>query len=441
MAPKREPNFKIVGWWGRLPILNVGTPHDIDSDDGSSSCSPGEVMVFHPTWEEFKDFEKFLEFIEEKGAHKMGLAKIVPPKQYVPRKADIDLKGLMIHETIMQTVQGCEGVYTLKNKIMKPMSAHEFKTLAESSSHQSPLHEAYDDLEKNYWSSITSHNPTYLAAAEGTLTDAELKVWNLNSLPSILSHVKEDYGQTLPGINSSYLCFGSYKSLFAWQTEDMDLYSINVLHSRAPKTWYGISPEYGRQFEKLVTRYFPEYFRACPGYLRHNLTIMSPEILKKRRIPYHKVTQEQGEIIITFPYGYHSGFNNGFNIAEATNFATTRWIQYGKYVKQCSCGSNAGVRFSMDTFVKRYQPHLYRAWQDGRDKSGCPQDPSRNLPAPQPTIRDFACNKRHFPDPSLQPLFLEIVKRSRTMADDSCELRTQAKAHSKIPLISRSFAD
>lgn len=50
-----------------------------------------------------------------------------------------------------------------------------------------------------------------------------------------------------------------------------------------------------------------------------------------------QITQEENEIMITFPFGYHAGFNHGFNCAESTNFAMPRWVEYGKRAVQCCC--------------------------------------------------------------------------------------------------------
>jgi len=73
-----------------------------------------------------------------------------------------------------------------------------------------------------------------------------------------------------------------------------------------------------------------------------------------------QITQEAGEFMITFPYGYHCGFNNGFNCAESTNFASERWIDYGKRAQVCMCRKDT-VKICMDLFVKTYQPDQ---WED-----------------------------------------------------------------------------
>ena len=35
-----------------------------------------QIMVFEPTFEEFKDFSGYIKFMESKGAHKAGVAKV-----------------------------------------------------------------------------------------------------------------------------------------------------------------------------------------------------------------------------------------------------------------------------------------------------------------------------------------------------------------------------
>lgn len=60
--------------------------------------------------------------------------------------------------------------------------------------------------------------------------------------------------------------------------------------------------------------------------MRHKTCMISPEMLDKYGVPYQKVVQEERNIILTYPYAYHCGFNHGWNIAESTNFATEKYF-------------------------------------------------------------------------------------------------------------------
>lgn len=64
----------------------------------------------------------------------------------------------------------------------------------------------------------------------------------------------------------------------------------------------------------------------CDAYLRHKTFIVSVSELTVNKIPYGTMVQWPGEFIITFPKGYHMGFNLGYNCAESTNFALDRSI-------------------------------------------------------------------------------------------------------------------
>lgn len=50
------------------------------------------------------------------------------------------------------------------------------------------------------------------------------------------------------------------------------------------------------------------------------------------------------------------GYNHGFNCAEATNFATEGWIDFGKEAVLCHCSDQQPVNFDMEPFLKRYRP-------------------------------------------------------------------------------------
>ncbi|XP_029802659.1 lysine-specific demethylase 4A isoform X2 [Suricata suricatta] len=333
----------------------------------SETLNPSaRIMTFYPTMEEFRNFSRYMAYIESQGAHRAGLAKVVPPKEWKPRKSYDDIDDLVIPAPIQQLVTGQSGLFTQYNIQKKAMTVREFRKIANSDKYCTPRYSEFEELERKYWKNLTFNPPIYGADVNGTLYEKHVDEWNIGRLKTILDLVEKESGITIEGVNTPYLYFGMWKTSFAWHTEDMDLYSINYLHFGEPKSWYSVPPEHGKRLERLAKGFFPGSAQSCEAFLRHKMTLISPLMLKKYGIPFDKVTQEAGEFMITFPYGYHAGFNHGFNCAESTNFATRRWIEYGKQAVLCSCRKDM-VKISMDVFVRKFQPERYKLWKAGKD--------------------------------------------------------------------------
>ena len=187
---------------------------------------------------EFSDFHKYIAYMESQGAHRAGLAKVIPPKEWRAQQSYEDVSDMVIGTPLQQVVSGRAGVFTQYHKKRKAMTVGQYRDLANSKKYRTPPHVNFEDLERKYWKNRYFGSPIYGADVSGSLFDGKTQHWNVGHLGSLLDLLKQECSIVIEGVNTPYLYFGMWKTTFAWHTEDMDLYSINYLHFGQPKTWY-----------------------------------------------------------------------------------------------------------------------------------------------------------------------------------------------------------
>ncbi|CAD7704764.1 unnamed protein product [Ostreobium quekettii] len=155
--------------------------------------------------------------------------------------------------------------------------------------------------------------------------------WNINRWPlcreSVLKHVVGE--EPITGVMVPWLYVGSCLSAFCWHIEDHALYSVNYMHTGAPKVWYGVPGEAAGQFEAAMRDALPHLFEVDTNLLHRLVTHLSPVELQARGVPVARLEQRPGNFVLTFPNAYHGGLNCGFNVAEAVNFAPPDWLPHG----------------------------------------------------------------------------------------------------------------
>lgn len=150
------------------------------SDSKSKVVPEPGIPVFTPTWDEFKDFNSYILKIEKMGAHKFGLAKIIPPKEWNPCPKGYNMDDILemeIPAPISQVVQGKQGVYQQFNIQKNSMKVKDLKKMAEQPRQATPAHENDEELERKYWRNINYFPPIYGADVSGSLTDPAVKEW------------------------------------------------------------------------------------------------------------------------------------------------------------------------------------------------------------------------------------------------------------------------
>jgi JmjC domain, hydroxylase len=300
-------------------------------------------------------------------------------------QAGTRLGDMVLPSPMKQIVRGIGGTYEYTFLDQDPITVAEFRTKADEylESQVGRMHndQTVEELERRFWKRLgpTMQPPMYGADMEGTLfsKDDDCHGFNVSKLQSCLQLLLMDReedskdGGGIPGVTTPYLYFGMWASVFCAHTEDMNLLSINYLHAGAPKVWYAVAAgDDAHRFEQLLESNYHQAKKTCPEYLRHKRSLVSPAILKKAGIPCTRTVQYPGDLVITFPASYHCGFNTGFNVAEATNFAVPEWIPYGRLAKVCLCRPDS-VRFDMNRFERlllQYEKEVLQtkrvSWKD-----------------------------------------------------------------------------
>ncbi|KAJ7743801.1 JmjC domain, hydroxylase-domain-containing protein [Mycena metata] len=207
-------------------------------------------------------------------------------------------------------------------------------------------------LKRVFWRNCGLARPAWHdAVTMGSLFTPATTAWNVATLPSMLSRLLPPSSGGLPGVNTPYLYFGMWCATFAWHVEDMDLFSINYIHFGAPKFWYAVPQGRAGALEGRMRGYFPADTSTCPQFLRHKSFLASPSLLSQSAVRPNHLVQHAGEFVVTFPRGYHAGFNLGLNCAESVNFALDSWLDEGR--KAGVCGRvDFSVRIDVDQLLE-----------------------------------------------------------------------------------------
>ncbi len=145
---------------------------------------------------------------------------------------------------------------------------------------------------------------------------------------SLLQFTKDEKEKYISGITIPWYYLGMLFSTFCWHTEDLYLYSLNYLHDGSPKIWYGIPLKDKEKMDDYIKNKYYGILLKQPDLI-HRLTVhIDPKELKASGINVFRVVQNPGDLILTLPKAYHTGFSTGINMAEAINFS----VNYFYYI-------------------------------------------------------------------------------------------------------------
>ncbi|EQC38636.1 hypothetical protein SDRG_04336 [Saprolegnia diclina VS20] len=321
-----------------------------------------ECLVFRPTLAEFATPAAYIRSIAAQG-RTTGIAKIIPPDGWSPTlQIDLDDDTASM-ATELQRIDLLQQGVPHENGRRHTLRSYR----AAAAAFEAQWRQAHDmdanatsrDIERAYWKLVLAPSeateveyannvsikdlgsgfptpPTHAKASLQAKASEDVDfadptyyattAWNLNNLPFAAGSLLRYVDASIEGLNVPWLYFGMLFSTFSWHVEDNFLYSINYMHDGAPKHWYGVAASDAGKLEAALKANVAETVRRDPTVLDQLVTLVSPHLLQQVDVKVYKLLQMPGEMVVTFPRGYHCGFNQGFNCNEAVNFALADWF-------------------------------------------------------------------------------------------------------------------
>ncbi|KAF6260724.1 JmjC-domain-containing protein [Scenedesmus sp. NREL 46B-D3] len=155
--------------------------------------------------------------------------------------------------------------------------------------------------------------------------------WNLNSMPrrrgSMLRHLP--FQQPLPGVLLPRVQLDSCLAVSSWHCEQQGMYSLQYMHSGAPKVWYAVPGHACEAFEVAVADCLPHLAVADPLLLARQPVAVSPNELSARGLPVSRLVQEAGSFVLSLPGAYTCSIACGFSVSEGLRLAPWDWLGHG----------------------------------------------------------------------------------------------------------------
>jgi len=285
------------------------------------------VYKLLPTTEQWKDFPTILHCAESLGAEKIGAFKVFIPEGVASRN--------LIGPQDTLTQEGC--YYSVERQKNGTFKMGREKLNVEARTDPSPTDtSSAEQLVQRFETVLTNH-------AEATLKDVyycadidvregasrvrlglpmESPIWPLKG-DRLIKTKKRIAGLHWPFVYQAGPAFGAP---FAIHREDHRLHSINYLYTGQPKVWVVIPPKHAQHLEdKLRATNGPYYQTSCEQFIRHSATYLLRSTLDAWDISFKVIRQLPNEAVVTLPQSYHQGFNAGYNLAEAVNYADSNW--------------------------------------------------------------------------------------------------------------------